>query len=308
MKELELLKKPIFWLILILILVWAAVFSLPDNRLYLVFCDVGQGDATLISYKNTQVLIDGGPDNKVLECLAGNMPFWDREIEMVVLSHPQADHFTGLIDVIQRYSIKQFVVNSIVNDSESFWEFYQAVLAEKAPVYSPKTGEKIRLGPMEFLVLWPKERLGDRRVWQQEIHLRDGRMDSSEVGKILGAATYSGELNETSIVLQLSFGNFDALLTGDIGFDIEKQIEFGTGRQMEVLKVAHHGSKYSTGEEFLEKIKPTLAVISVGKNRFGHPTKEVIERLKAEAIKILRTDEEGEIEVVSDGKAWWGKD
>jgi competence protein ComEC len=331
MREVELLKKPIFWLILSLILVWVAVFSLPDNKLHLVFCDVGQGDATLISYRNTQVLIDGGPDNKVLGCLSGNMPFWDRTVEMVVLTHPQADHFTGLIDVIQRYSVRQFVSNSIVNDTASFWKFYQAVLEEKAPVYSPKAGEKIKIGPMDFLVLSPPQRLGDSRIWEgaevgrrnfdsasdslakkhfllNETHRRSQSEASQNLSasprlapEVLGAATYSGELNETSIVLRLIFGNFDVLLTGDIGFDIEKQLNL---TPVEILKVAHHGSKYSTSEEFLEKIKPVLAVISVGKNRFGHPTKEVIERLKAEAIKILRTDEEGEIEVVSDGKVW----
>lgn len=296
MREIKFFKKPIFWLGLVVILSWAAVFSLPDNRLHLVFCDVGQGDAILISYKSTQVLVDGGPDSKVIRCLASNMPFWDRTLEMIILTHPQADHFTGLIDVIKRYNISQFVINSVVSDSAGFWEFHQAVLTERTPVYSPKARDRLKIGPMEFLILWPEQKLGDPLVWQKE-----GLTDKE---KILGVASIAGEINKTSIVLKLSFDNFDALLTGDIGFDIEKQLELAP---VEVLKVAHHGSKYSTSQEFLKQVKPALAVISVGKNRFGHPTKEVIEELRDLDIKILRTDEEGEIEIVSDGKNWYTK-
>jgi competence protein ComEC len=325
MRGIELLKKPIFWLVLTAVLLWGGVFSLPDNRLHLIFCDVGQGDAILITYRQTQVLIDGGPNNRILECLSNNLPFWDRTIEMVVLTHPQADHFTGLIDVIKRYNVKQFVGNSIINDSAGFWEFYQAVLAEKAKVYSPKSGDRLKIGPINFLVLWPSRKLGDSWIWSEEARNaffahENAKSNSSptRTGKafkfaqkdyfassVLGATFSSDNINNTSIVLQLSFGNFDSLFTGDIDFDVEKQINLSTSQQVKVLKVAHHGSKYSTGEEFLKKIKPQLAVISVGKNSFGHPTKEVIEKLSNLAIKILRTDQEGEIEVVSDGKNWY---
>ena len=294
MRGIEVTKKLIFWLILTAILLWAGVFSLPDNRLHLVFCDVGQGDAILITYRQTQILVDGGPNNKVLGCLADNIPFWDRTLEMVILTHPEADHFSGLIDVIKRYNVKQFVSNSLVNDLAGFWEFYQVVLDEKVNIYSPQAGDQLKIGPIELLVLWPKEKLGDNRLW-----LRDAP-------SVLGTATYPGKINETSIVLQLSFGNFDTLLTGDIDFDAEKQVNLSRQRgEIEVLKIAHHGSKYSTGEEFLKKIKPQLAVISVGKNSFGHPTKEVIEKLRDLDIKILRTDQEGEIKIVSDGKNWY---
>ena len=303
MKKIEVLKKPVFWLVLILGLLGAAIWQLPDRQLHLVFCDVGQGDAILIYQGTTQILVDGGPSQRVLNCLSNHLPFWDRTVEMVILTHPQADHFTGLIDVIERYSVKQFVVNSIANDSEGFWEFYQAVIAEEAKIYSPKAGDKIRLGPIQFLVLWPKEKLGSELVWQNS-HLRGepGSISGHLGGETLGAATYSGDLNESSIVLKLSFGNFDALLTGDISTKIDGQLDLS---DIEVLKVAHHGSKYSTGEEFLKQVEPELAVISVGKNRFGHPTNEVIERIRELGISILRTDEEGEIEVVSDGKSWY---
>jgi len=304
MKEIEWLKRPIFWLVLWLGLIWFAIFQLPDNRLHLVFCDVGQGDAILITYRSNQILIDGGPNNRVLNCLANNLPFWDRTIEMVVLTHPQADHLTGLIDVIERYSVKQFIVNSIINDSAGFWAFYQAVINEGVKIYSPQAGDKIRLGPVQLLVLWPRERLGESRIWQAEERaiLTGGQlMADRRQGEILGAASYPGDLNETSIVLRLSFGDFDALLTGDIGAKIETQLQT---EPVEVLKVAHHGSRFSTSQAFLERVKPQLAVISVGRNRFGQPARETLERLRTAGIKVLRTDQAGEIEIVSDGKGW----
>jgi len=272
MKELEILKKPLFWLALLLILLWTAVFSLPDNKLHLIFCDVGQGDAILISYQKTQILIDGGPDNRVLSCLSRHLPFWDRRLEVVILTHPEEDHFGGLIDVIKRYNVNYFVVNSLEKKSTSFEAFYRLVLGRKSSVYSPKAGEKIKIGVLELLILWPREKL------------------------------YATELNDNSIVLELAFGHFSALLPGDLSTKFENQLDL---TPVEVLKVAHHGSQYSTSEEFLEKVKPILAVISVGKNSFGHPTKEVLERLNNLAVKFLRTDEAGEVEVSSNGEIWW---
>ena len=283
-------------LILLLTLTWAAIWQLPDNRLHLVFCNVGQGDAILVIHGSNQVLIDGGPTGgEVLACLSDNLPFWDRQLEMVVLTHPDADHLTGLIDVIERYSVSQFVVNSLAKDTAGFWQFREAVLAEGTPVFSPQAGETIKFGDARFQVLWPQQRYGESLVWQPEI--------SQE--KVLGAAVGpQKEINDTSIVLKLTFGHFDVLLPGDISTKIETQLSL---EKIEVLKVAHHGSKFSTDEAFLAKVKPELAVISVGHNRFGHPTQEVLDRLTAVGAKILRTDQAGEIEIVSDGKSWYTK-
>jgi competence protein ComEC len=266
----------------------------PEEKLKLVFCDVGQGDAVLAIYDSLQVLIDGGPNESVLSCLAHNLPFWDRDLEMVVLTHPEADHLTGLIPVIERYNVKQFIINSIANDSLIFWHFREQVLKEGSVIYSPQAGDTLKLGPLVFQVLWPETKLDSDLVWQSS-----GESDKTLV---LGAATYSGELNESSIVLKLSYGNFDALLTGDIGQETEEAISL---LPVEVLKVAHHGSRFSTSEAFLEKVKPVLAVISVGKNSFGHPTKEVLTKLTEQGIKVLRTDQAGEISIGSDGQKWW---
>ena len=278
MKEFEIFKKKFFWLALILVLVVTALFQWPDNHLHLVFCDVGQGDAALISWQNTQVLVDGGPDASVLNCLGAHMPFWDRKIEMAVLTHPDADHLTGLVDVLERYDVTHLILNSAGKDSRVFRRFQKAVVSEGAVVYFPKKGDVLRFGPVEMAILWPESQ-----------------------GQVLGATTIEKEANETSTVFKLSFGEFDALFTGDITSREEEGLEIG---DIEVLKVAHHGSKFSTSKSFLEKITPEAAVISVGKNSFGHPTDEVIQRLKEQSIKLFRTDQEGEMKIVTDGEVW----
>lgn len=278
----ELTKKRflIFLLTLFAFLPFAILFSWPSQRLYLVACDVGEGDAILITKGFTQVLIDGGPNNKVLQCLAQNMPFWDRTIELVINTHPDKDHITGLIDVIQRYNVRQLVSNSLVVDTEVFKEFYQQIIEKKIPVYSPQKGDKIKIAGLEFKVLWPEKVIGDPAIWKQNVNN-------------LNAAASQLFTNNFSIVLHLQYGQFDALLTGDITAKEEKEIikdyQF---QDIEVLKIPHHGSKYSTSEEFLKAVNPRVAIISVGKNPWGHPTKEVLERLSQRNIKILRTDKE----------------
>ena len=273
---------------------WGAVGQLPDTKLHLVFCDVGQGDAILASLGSTQMLIDGGPNDRVLECLAKHMPFWDKTIELVVVTHPEADHLTGIVSVIERYNVRELVSNSLVTESGIFQKIREEVLQQKIPVYSPKAGDRIKIGELEIEILYPLEKQGDEIVWQ-----------TSENPQVLGISVFTGNLNETAIVGKIKFGEFDALLTGDIGIEQEKEIEPG---EVEILKIAHHGSKYSSSQEFLEKISPDLAIISVGAtNRYGHPTPEVLERLRNLEIKILRTDLNGEIEIVSDGSSWYTK-
>jgi competence protein ComEC len=276
-----LLKKPFTWFFLAAVVAFFAFRSFPDNKLHLVFCNVGQGDAILLYYHSTQVLIDGGPNQQVLECLSKHVPFWDRRLEAVVLTHAESDHLTGLIDVIHRYQVQQFILNDLNNNTAIYQEFSQAVKAEKTKVYSPQKGDQIKFGKITLNVLWPSTKM------------------------VLGVS--STNLNEEAIVLSLNYGHFDALLTGDTEIKTEESLHPNfADKALEVLKVAHHGSKTSTGEEFLKRIKPALAVISVGKNnRYGHPTDEVLERLTEVGAKILRTDLAGEIEVVSDGAKWY---
>jgi competence protein ComEC len=192
-------------LILGLTLFVGAITQYPDNSLHLIFCDVGQGDAILAVKGDKQILIDGGPNNKVLECLSNHMPFWDKKIELVVLTHPEYDHITGLVAVLERYSVNQILANSLVTDTGVFSKFRQLVIAGKIPVYSPKRGDKIKIAGMELDVLFPLEKLGNEIVWQ-----------STQPQDVMGISAYSGNLNQTAIALQLKDQNFKALLTGDL--------------------------------------------------------------------------------------------
>jgi competence protein ComEC len=275
MSAAKILKEPLFWLSLFLILLCWALFSLPDGRLHVIFCDVGQGDATLIVYRRTQILVDGGPDQKVLQCLDQNLPFYDRRLEMVVLTHSEDDHQTGLIDVLERYDVRYFVSNGLNNSSATFSELEKTKKGKKVLPVLIKTGDQIKIGSLHFSVLWPPKGYPQTK-----------------------------ELNDSSVVLNLSFRSFDVLLPGDISEKIEKSLD---ATKAEVLKVAHHGSRFSTSQAFLEMIQPKLAVICVGQNHFGHPTQEVLNRLKEAGVKILRTDKTGEIEIVSDGWRWYNR-
>ena len=229
--------------------VWAAVLMLPDNKLHVIFCDVGQGDAILVTYKTEQLLIDGGPGKKVVSCLERHIPFFDRRIEAVVLTHQNADHSKGLTYVRERY---------------------------KVVVFEPalRKNQTLELGQIKYQVLWPDD-------------------------KVLGANTIGME-NGEGIVGRVSWGSFDVLLTADV--ETKNYEEPGPG--IEVVKVPHHGSKFGLEPEWWAKVRPALAVVSVGKNSYGHPTEEVIKILSDLGIKLLRTDQDGEIEIVSDGRSW----
>ncbi len=290
-----------FWAILglILVLIFGVFFSLPDQNFHLIFCDVGQGDAILATKGKNQILIDAGPGEKVLGCLSNHIPFWDKTLELMILTHPEADHGGGLPSVLERYKVLQFVSNSLVVETGLFQKIREEILRQKIPVYSPKVGDKIKIGNLEIEILFPLEKMGEEIVWEKE-----------GSPQVLGVSVFGGNLNETAIVSLLKYGDFYSLLTADIGVKQEQEILKVLDRVQpcQVLKVAHHGSKYSSSREFLEKFSPSLAVISVGAaNRYGHPSFEVLERLRNLGIKIKRTDLDGEIEVISDGKRWWLK-
>lgn len=273
------MKKINLVLILAIGLVIFLISQWPDNNLRLIFCNVGQGDAIIVSYKTYQVLIDGGPDNSVLYCLGKNLAFWDRKLEVVVLTHPQADHMTGLIEVLRRYRVEKFLSSNIVNDTPEYWELKELVANKGIKTKELTSGEKLRFGPVELEAIWPET-------------------------QVLGAASFIKDTNEIATVLKGRFNNFTWLLTSDSG-EKEESLMRDKWEPVEILKVGHHGSKYSSGESFLETIRPRVAVISVGKNQFGHPTQEVLKRLEAVGAEVLRTDEKGTIQIQSDGKSWW---
>ncbi len=291
----------LFWLLILVYLIWR---QWPDNNLHLVFCDVGQGDAIVVCFKTVQILIDGGlPKNsgKLLKCLKSQMPFWDRKIEMVVNTHPDEDHFGGLLEIVKRYRVGLFLYNGFDNpESWRFQELKNELLEERICSRKLVNDESFRIKKIYFEVLWPEEEKADA---QEKIQTKF--FDQQKKCQQPGFDFSSDNLNNSSIVLQLRFGDFDALLTGDISISVEQVLAWRKQLpKVEVLKIAHHGSKTSTSEEILLATQPQLAVISVGENKFGHPTKEVLEKLKNHDIRYLRTDINGQIEIISDGRKW----
>lgn len=278
----------IFFTFWALFLVWA---NRSDNKTRVIFCDVGQGDGILVQTGRQQAVVDGGPAAEgMTDCLSRHMPFGDRQIELMIATHADGDHLTGLTGVLKDYEVERVMINGEGKESGVFWEFYRQLAQEEAEIYGPSVNDIVKLGEMELQVLWPRTEVGTEDFWAlgQEVAR----------AKVLGAKT---EINEMSVVVLARRGGFEALLTGDISQGAEKELAVGS---VEVLKVAHHGSRFSTGESFLAANQPQLAVISVGKNSFGHPTEEVLGRLKAVGAEIVRTDRRGEIEVVTDGKTW----
>ena len=272
------------------ILAWWIVFDLSKPQFLEVnFFDVGQGDAIFIKTPSgNQILIDGGPDSKILEKLGKEMPFWDRGIDSIILTHPERDHLAGLIDVLKSYKVENIIWTGIKREIPEAKEWENLIEKEKARVFIANSGQKVLLPEGVIEILFPFE------------NLEGEKFENS---------------NDTSIVAELIFNKNSFLFTGDISKSTENDLVFSENLNTDVLKVAHHGSKNSTSEDFLEKVLPKIAVISVGKkgdsnpdcdnkerNPYGHPNCEVLERLKNFGIKVLRTDIDGDIKIISDGE------
>lgn len=279
----------------------------PDGKLHVVFCNVGQGDAIYLRLPDqTDVLVDGGPNNRVLSCLGSHMPFYDRTIDMIIMTHPQKDHLQGLVSVLERYTVKHFVTVPVAHTTEGYKELQSLIAEKKVPVRLMTRGGRINSGNVKFDILWPDQE------WLIET-LSLGRSQWSEMsrealqGKLNGKVT-DLDLNVFSLYTNLSFGKFDLLLTGDGDQkvqDMMKRLDLykDLPADIEVLKVPHHGSKTGLTDEMIALLSPDLSVIQVGKNNYGHPNKNIVEKLKKWGRVV--TTENREIEVVSDGKKWW---
>ena len=270
---------------------WGVILAWPrDSGVVIVFCDAGQGDETLIMQGFYQILIDGNRPGRGLACLDKFMPFFDRTIEMLMLSHPQLDHFGGLTDVVNRYHLMSFVYNGRAGETKEWGEFSQALRTKRIKIIVAGRGDSFSVGPIHLSILWPDR---DKDLAES----KGGPSDS----RVFGVRS-TRDLNETSLVARMEIGQFDALFTGDLDGVHEAEVaKLGGLGGIEVLKVSHHGSKTSSVPEFLDVVRPKLAVIEVGKNSYGHPTKEAISRLEDAGAQVMRTDE-GDVVVRTDGK------
>ena len=281
-------SRRIRYLVWALLTLGALVVSLRravpiDGQLLLKVYDVGQGDAILIlTPEGHRVLIDGGPDETILSLLGEDFPT-HKWLDLLVLTHPHADHLTGLTTILPAYQVGGVVANPYEHETPIFRQWQS--LLEGIELREAYAGDVIELGGVTLKVLWPPANLRevDRGFWLDHV---------------------VGNLNNTSLVLLLTYGDFRALLMGDAEIPVQEAILAGgelTTGTVTVLKVPHQGSKDALSAAFLEAVKPDLAVISVGKNSFGHPSDKVIAAYEERGIKLLRTDEVGSVTIRSDG-------
>ncbi len=259
------------------IAVWFVVFEqVPGNILEVVFFDVGQGDSIFIETPdNRQILIDGGPDKGILENLGQVMPFHDRTIDLVILTHPDADHVTGLVEVLEYYNIGHILFSGLEKDTIVYKKWQELIKEKEISLTLAQAGQKIILQQGIVLeVLWPEQSLIN---------------------------SYSKPTNNVSVVGRLVYGDIEILLTGDIEKKVENYlVNQNYNLESDILKLAHHGSKTSSNYNFLKAVNPEIAIISVGENNhYKHPSKEVLERIKD--LIVYRTDKHGDIKILTDG-------
>jgi competence protein ComEC len=256
---------------------------MPDDNLRVSFLDVGEGDAILVQKGSQQVLIDGGPSPQAINLALGRqMPFWDRTIDLLVLTHPHQDHLAGLVEVLHRYHVGQ-VLYPDLDDPSPMYEEWLSLIKEKGIQVTIARAGQVALGDGAVMkVLSPQATL---------------------------LAGTESDIDNNGLVLRLSTGDISFLFTADI----MREAEWGlVARRADltstILKVAHYGSDTSTSPEFLAVVNPRVAVISCGAdNKFGHPSNGVVSRLeqKLGAGNIYRTDKDGTIEFTTDGERLW---
>jgi len=284
-KLIKQIQKILFIIVALTIIIFGLFFYTKDKYLHVYFMDVGQGDSIYVRYMNKQdILIDGGPNEKVLFELGRAMPFWDHKIELVILTHPHSDHIAGLIEVIKKYDIEKIIMTDATHTSNEYLEFLKVIKEKNIPVQIISDIQSISIdNNLSLNMIWPKESFKDKKI---------------------------DNLNNTSIVALLKYDQFNVLLTGDIETEVqEKIIKENKDKisNINILKVAHHGSEKNL-QSFIKIANPDIGVISVGKNnQFHHPSDATIKNLDKYNVKVLRTDENGTIEIISNGKYFWTK-
>jgi competence protein ComEC len=253
-----------------------AISRFDNTTMQVWFLDVGQGDATLIiTPEGKQILIDAGPNNTVLAKLGAILPPWDRSIDAIVVTHPDADHLTGFVKILDRYRVGEVITSGADAYSAVVDSFDEAVDREHMQVTLVKAGDRLTFDGVTLETLWPLTTLKD---------------------------TYPQNRNNASVTFRVEYGQTTILLTGDA----EEEAEAGfasSAHDVDVYKVGHHGSITSTTIDLLNLITPEYAVISAGfGNRHGHPHPIVLDRLEDAQTTIFRTDFQGDILLTSSGE------
>lgn len=248
--------------------------QLPDKSFHIYFLDVGQGDSIYIKTpQNHQILVDAGAGDSVIDELSEVIPFFDKSIDLIVLTHPDKDHVEGFSSVLEKYKVENVLLTGVQKESKIYEEVLEKILKEDCTVFIAQAGSDFKIGEVILDIIFPLNQ---------------------------AFATDPKESNNVAVAMRVIYKDKIILLTADLEEEIENKL---AGRyknlQANIFKAGHHGSKTSTSEKFLKAAKPDVVVISAGKNNsYGHPHQEVVERLEKFGTKIRRTDLEGRIEYV----------
>lgn len=259
--------------------IWSAFIGrAATGSLRVTFFDVGQGDAIFIQTPSgRQIVIDGGPSDRIVSKLSEELGFWDRDLDLVILTHPEADHVSGLVDVLQQFRVGAALTSGAVRDLPEAREFTKLLAAKSIPTTFARAGQVFDFGDGALLaVLNPATSIAGETLEQT---------------------------NDVGVVNRLVFGATAYLFMADASSVVEGQLVVGGVHvAADVLKVGHHGSKYSSSALFLRAVRPQVAAIQVGANNpYGHPTPETLGRLHDANARVYRNDEHGDVTVVSDG-------
>lgn len=251
--------------------------SVSPHKLEVAFLDIGQGDAILISTPSgKQMLVDGGPTNKILEELGRHVSYFDKTLDVIVATHPDADHVTGLIPVLEKFDVSTVVLSPSTGHTGIYADVKKHVDVEGANLHIGARGDVIDFGDgVVAKILYPSKNYSEKK----------------------------DDTNDASVSMIVSYGEESLLLTGDLPSTQEGElIRAGLTKNITIYKAGHHGSKYSSGEQLLSYIRPEYSVISAGSdNKYGHPNPEALDRLQKYSRETLSTKERGAITFFLDG-------
>lgn len=250
----------------------ASASSLHDPKLY--FLNIGQGDSELVRLpsghgRDIRLLIDSGPDKSVLAELERSLPINDRYLDLLIMTHAEADHLNGFVEILKQYKVGAFIYNGRGKDTANWVALSDELRDMKIPVIVLSEGDRIRYGDVLLTFLSPGHEF-----------------------------IKSEALNDTGLVSMLEVMGTKTLFTADIDTRVEDFLSKKYDLNVDILKVAHHGSRFSTSEDFLNEATPKIAVIQVSKNnKYGHPSAEVISRLTTSGTHVYRNDKDGRVEI-----------
>lgn len=294
-------KIILYSLALLAVFVWVEIAKSPtadevDKSVRLYFFDVGQGDSEMVEMGTYQILIDGGPDDKVLSQIGKAMPASDRKIDAIILTHPHADHLVGLNQILDRYEIGKVYYSGVDYDSVGYREFLSKIKSKNIALEIPEVGAKIDPFPNgEMQFIWPGSKYSDQKIGAN-------LNDTSEVARFCyfsHCALFTGDIETGEQKVMFNYYNCHSELVSESQKTL-KQVQgdnnCGGIFNSELLKIPHHGSTNGTDQILLDNVKPKTAVIEVGAgNTYGHPHATTLNLLQKANIQQYRTDQDGTI-------------